>query len=362
MTSRRAVVVLALATAAAIAACAGSAVRERTRTVDTMIETARDHGAMRCAPVELAMAESHNDFAKQELSEGNYYPARHEAEVARTNAQAAIDRSPKDRCNPGAAPPAPTIGDADGDGILDNVDECPKVPEDKDGYQDEDGCPEDDNDGDGIADKIDNCPNEPEDKDGFEDTDGCPDNDNDGDGIADRIDQCPDQAEDKDGFEDDDGCPDCDDDQDGVPECPEALDKCPGEKGEPPDGCAPKYTMIVVTPTKIELKQTIYFDTRKAKIKKISYPLLDEVAQALTDRPTMEVSIEGHTDSQGSDKFNLKLSRDRAASVRNYLISKGVDGARMVTQGFGESVPIADNRTAAGRAENRRVEFLITHP
>ena len=339
--------------------CAGTAVRARTGTIDTMIATARDNGAMRCAPVELAMAESHNDFAKQELSEGNYYPAKREAEIARLNAQAAIDKSPRERCAPAAAPP-PGPGDIDGDGILDNVDDCPRVAEDKDGFQDQDGCPEDDNDADGIVDKIDNCPDDPEDRDGHDDADGCPDLDNDGDGIADKIDACPDQAEDKDGVEDDDGCPDCDDDKDGVLECPQALDKCPGESGPPPDGCAPKYTMIVVTENKIELKQTIYFDTRKATIKKISFPLLDEVALALTDRPTIEVSIEGHTDSQGTDKFNLKLSQNRANSVRNYLVSKGIDRARMVTLGFGETVPIADNRTAAGRAENRRVEFLIT--
>jgi OOP family OmpA-OmpF porin len=347
--------------AALIAACAGQAVRARTRTVDTMIATARDNGALRCAPIELAMAEAHNDFAKQELSEGNYYPARREAEIARTNAQAAIDKSPRARCNPdGKVEPPPGPGDADGDGILDDVDDCPKVPEDKDGFQDEDGCPEEDNDADGIVDRIDNCPLDPEDRDGFEDEDGCPDNDNDKDGLADRVDQCPDQAEDADGFEDDDGCPDCDDDGDGVLECPEALDKCPGEKGEPPDGCAPKYTMIVVTETKIELKQTIYFDTNKAIIKRVSFPLLDEVALALKDNPTIKVRIEGHTDSQGSDKFNLKLSNNRAASVRKYLIGKGVESTRMESKGFGESVPIADNRTADGRSQNRRVEFFIT--
>ena len=118
--------------------------------------------------------------------------------------------------------------------------------------------------------------------------------------------------------------------------------------------------MIVVTEDKIELKQTIYFDTNKAIIKKVSYPLLDEVAQAMRDRPTMEVSIEGHTDSQGKDARNLKLSRDRAASVKKFLVGRGIAAERMVTKGYGETVPIADNRTAAGRAENRRVEFLIT--
>lgn len=184
--------------------------------------------------------------------------------------------------------------------------------------------------------------------------------DRDGDGIKDDVDECPDSAEDIDGFQDEDGCPDCDDDGDGVLECPEALDKCPGEKGEPTDGCAKKYNLVVITENKIELKQTVFFDTRKATIKKVSFPLLNEVAQALADHPTLQVRIEGHTDSQGADKANLKLSQNRAASVRKYLIGKGVDGTRMVSEGFGERVPIADNRTSGGRAQNRRVEFVIT--
>jgi len=347
-----------------LAACAGSGLKERTKTIDELISTARDNGALRCAPVELAMAESHNDVAKQELSEGNFYPAQREIAIAEENARAAVERSPRHLCNPeNRKPDAPLPRDTDGDGLLDDVDECPRLPEDKDGFEDQDGCPEDDNDADGIADRIDDCPDDPEDRDSFEDSDGCPDLDNDKDGIADRVDQCPDDPEDKDGFEDDDGCPDCDDDRDGVSECPvgdaPALDKCPGVAGVPPDGCQ-KYTMIVVTEDKIELKQTVYFDTRKATIKRVSFPLLDEVAQALQDNPTIKVRIEGHTDSQGTDKFNLKLSNNRAASVRKYLIGKGVSGDRMTSQGFGEGVPIADNRTADGRAQNRRVEFFIT--
>ena len=357
---RRVIIVMI---AALVAACAGAKLRARTRTVDELISTARDSGALRCAPVELAMAESHNDFAKQELSEGNYFPAEREVGIAEVNARAAVEKSPKDLCNPNNVPVpepgAPPPKDTDGDGLFDDVDECPRQPEDKDGYEDQDGCPEDDNDADGIADKIDDCPMDPEDRDGFEDTDGCPDLDNDKDGIADRVDQCPDEPEDADGVEDDDGCPDCDDDKDGVAECPQPLDKCPGVAGVPPDGCQ-KYTMIVVTEDKIELKQTVYFDTRKATIKRVSFPLLDEVAQAMKDNPTIKVRIEGHTDSQGSERFNLKLSKNRAASVRKYLIGKGIEGARMDPQGFGEGVPIADNRTADGRAQNRRVEFYIT--
>ncbi|MEZ4368821.1 MAG: hypothetical protein R2939_21460 [Kofleriaceae bacterium] len=135
----------------------------------------------------------------------------------------------------------PNIGDRDGDGYKDDVDECPNEPEDFDEFEDADGCPEPDNDRDGILDDDDECPLDPEDKDGFEDEDGCPDgdiNDRDGDGILDDVDQCPDDPEDKDGFEDEDGCPDPDNDQDGIldvddlcPDDPEDMDEWEDEDG-----------------------------------------------------------------------------------------------------------------------------------
>ncbi|MEO8840554.1 MAG: OmpA family protein [Kofleriaceae bacterium] len=331
------------------AACAGSTVRTQTTATDGLIATARDHGAQKCAPIELAMAESHNDYAQHALDEGNYYDARHEAEVAETNAQSAIDKSPKDRCV--------GYGDKDGDGIKDNVDKCPNDPEDKDGFEDEDGCPDLDNDKDGIPDKTDKCPNDPEDKDGFQDEDGCPDLDNDGDGLSDKVDQCPNDPEDKDNFEDDDGCPDPDNDKDGFLD---KDDKCPNEPGVAPDGCPRKYSLVVVTEKKIELKQTVFFDFNKASIKSVSFALLNDVAQAMVDNPKIKVEIGGHTDSVGNDAFNLKLSQQRAESVRTYLIKRGIDSNRMVPKGYGENVPIADNRTEAGRSQNRRVEFLIT--
>jgi len=305
-----------------LAGCAGVSVRKTTGSTEALIATARANGAQRCAPVELAMAESHNDFANHALDEGNYHEARREAAIAATNAQAAFDKSPREKCTERPVVAGPR--DQDGDGILDDVDACPRVPEDKDGFEDEDGCPEDDNDKDGIADKIDACPNDPEDKDNFEDDDGCPDPDNDKDGI------------------------------------PDADDKCPNEPGVPPDGCPKKYNLVVVTEKKIELKQTVFFDTNRATIKRVSFPLLDDVAQAMLDNSTIKVDVEGHTDSQGKDAFNKKLSQKRAESVRKYLIGKGVAGDRMVPKGFGEDVPIADNRTADGRAQNRRVEFVIT--
>ena len=120
----------------------------------------------------------------------------------------------------------PGGADSDGDGIPDHRDACPYQAEDKDGFQDDDGCPDLDNDGDGIPDALDRCPNQAEDKDGFQDQDGCPDLDNDGDGIPDKDDKCPNEPEDKDGFEDQDGCPDWDNDKDGIPD---AKDKCPNE-------------------------------------------------------------------------------------------------------------------------------------
>jgi OmpA-OmpF porin, OOP family len=341
-----------------VVGCAGSTVRTQTGGTSTLIATARDNGAQRCAPVELAMAESHNDFAKHALDEGNYYEARREADVAETNAKQAIEKSPRDKCVDGT----PVIvkrgpGDKDGDGLKDDVDKCPNDPEDFDSFVDSDGCPDLDNDEDGLADKIDKCPLEPEDKDKFEDDDGCPELDNDKDGLADSTDKCPNDPEDKDNFEDDDGCPDNDNDKDGFAD---KDDKCPIEPGVAPDGCPKKYNLVVVTEKKIELKQTVFFDTNKATIKPVSFALLDDVANALRDNPKIKVEIQGHTDSQGNDAFNMKLSQSRAESVRTYLIKKNVSSDRMTPKGYGEDQPIADNRTNDGRAQNRRVEFVIT--
>jgi hypothetical protein len=126
----------------------------------------------------------------------------------------------------------PERADDDGDGILNSTDSCPAEPEDKDGFEDEDGCPDDDNDEDGFPDAEDPCPNEAEDQDGYKDGDGCPDRDNDGDGVSDGFDSCPNKPEDKDGDRDDDGCPDADTDRDGIPD---AEDECP-KRAEDTDG------------------------------------------------------------------------------------------------------------------------------
>jgi len=342
-----------LVTAAAVAAgggCAGMQMQQDVHQVRQIAKEARDNGAYRCAPKQLALAETHVEFADTELSEGDYFRAREHLQIADDNAREAYRLSPRNRC----VGPA----DRDGDGITDDRDKCPDQPEDKDGFEDEDGCPDPDNDRDGIADAKDKCPNEPEDKDGFEDEDGCPDPDNDKDGIADTKDKCPNEPEDKDGFEDEDGCPDPDNDKDGVLD---AADKCPLEPG-PPDnaGCPKKFEHIVVTDEKIELKQKIFFETDKAVIMPRSFGLLDEIGTVLRSRPTMRVRIEGHTDARGTAAHNLKLSQARADSVRQYLIGLGIDGVRMESHGFGPSQPIETNKTAAGRERNRRVEFFIT--
>jgi outer membrane protein OmpA-like peptidoglycan-associated protein len=251
--------------------------------------------------------------------------------------------------------------DNDADGILDATDKCPDQAEDKDGDRDDDGCPDLDDDADGIQNENDKCPAEAEDKDAFQDEDGCPDPDNDADGILDAADKCPGEAEDKDGFEDDDGCPEADNDGDGIPD---ATDKCPTEAEDKDgdaddDGCPDLYQTIVVREDRIELKQTILFANGRDKILPPSFPLLNEVAQALKDNPAVSVSIEGHTDDKGDAKRNLRLSQRRADAVRKYLIEQGIAAERLEAKGFGEERPLQDNKTEEGRAANRRVEFNI---
>ncbi len=251
--------------------------------------------------------------------------------------------------------------DNDRDGVPDAKDSCPDEEEDRDGVEDEDGCPDDDNDGDGVPDWTDACPSEPEDRDGVQDEDGCPDLDNDQDGVPDTSDKCALQAEDRDTFEDEDGCPDLDNDNDRIAD---TADQCPMQAEDydgdtDTDGCPDLYKTIVVLNDRIELKQTIFFATAKDRILPKSFPLLNEVALALRDNPGFNVSIEGHTDSQGQGGVNQKLSQRRAESVRRYLIEQGISADRLQAIGYGEDRPIEDNRTAAGRTANRRVEFRI---
>ena len=271
----------------------------------------------------------------------------------------------------------PTDGprDRDEDGILDDVDACPDVPEDIDQFEDLDGCPDPDNDQDGILDVDDACPMDPEDFDSFQDTDGCPDPDNDGDEVLDVDDRCPMEPEDQDGFEDADGCPDPDNDQDGVLDtrdaCPlepetmnsfEDTDGCPDELPEAPPAVEEppaEPRRAVMKDCKIEIRDKVYFKTAKARILKISYPLLDDVAQVMLEADSIErIEIQGHTDDRGSASYNKKLSDKRAAAVLNYLVMRGVPQELLTSRGYGEDAPVASNDSDEGRQKNRRVTFV----
>jgi OOP family OmpA-OmpF porin len=385
---------LVLAALLCLTGCrSGPQLRAVAAVVKEDIERARRSNAMRCAPRELATAEAHLDFTLGELEQGSAGRAAEHLDVAEVAAKRAVAASrdcaprqvvvkepPKvvvkleatdgdgdgvldvdDRCPAVAGPPenkgcpveAPK--DVDGDGVFEPADACPTQPEDLDGYQDADGCPELDNDGDGILDQADKCPNEA----GPLPSLGCPVTDKDEDGLADDVDQCVNEPEDKDGFRDEDGCPDLDNDADGVPD---DRDECPLKPG-PSDnkGCPRQYSLVVVTQEKIEIKKQIRFATGSAQIVGAdSAKILDEVAQALADSPQIKrLRVEGHTDSVGDDSKNLKLSAARATAVLGALTKRGVAAARLEAAGFGETRPLASNATAAGRAENRRTEFNI---
>jgi outer membrane protein OmpA-like peptidoglycan-associated protein len=256
---------------------------------------------------------------------------------------------------------APVDGDADRDGILDSQDACPRVAEDRDGFEDDDGCPEADNDKDGIVDASDGCPLEPEDTDDFEDQNGCPEPDNDGDGLLDADDNCPLEAEDKDGFEDQDGCPDPDNDKDGILDpkdaCPLDAETKDGKDDE--DGC-PDLIRVDREEGRIQILDKIHFATNSDRILERSFALLEEMAKSLVAHPELgAIAIEGHTDSKGSNEANRKLSQRRADSVLKFLVERGVPSARLSAIGHGEEQPIENNTTEAGRAENRRVEFKL---
>lgn len=251
----------------------------------------------------------------------------------------------------------PSNRDSDRDHVPDGLDKCKNDPEDLDGFQDKDGCPELDNDADGREDGIDKCPNDPEDDDGFMDNDGCPEADNDKDGVNDADDQCPTEV----GSPDMAGCPNRDTDGDGIGD---DLDRCPydaedvdGDQDE--DGC-PDEGRVVVEKGFIRINDVIYFDFNKVSIQERSNSLIDEIAKVIIANPQLlRIRIEGHTDDVGSDIANLKLSQGRAESVKAALAARGVDPSRLDAAGFGEMRPKVANDTEDHRAENRRVEFII---
>jgi len=258
--------------------------------------------------------------------------------------------------------------DTDGDGVMDAADKCPAVGEDHDGFEDEDGCPDEDNDGDAIVDSDDKCPMEKEVYNNFEDEDGCPDEggqgDPDGDGVSDADDRCPNAAEDMDGFEDEDGCPDEDNDRDAIAD---NADECPMEKEtyngfEDSDGCPDEAPRVYIDEGKsqIVITEKILFELNKAVIAEASFDLMNEIAKLMVDHPELtHVRVEGHTDTQGAELYNLKLSQSRAQSVVDYLVKAGANKESLDPAGFGESRPLDKGETEEAHSKNRRVEFLI---
>ena len=299
--------------------------------------------------------------------------------------------------------------DSDGDGIIDSLDDCPVNPglvenngcpdSDSDGVLDKnDGCPNEagtlngcpDSDGDGVADKDDRCPNAAGTLNGCPDSDGdgivdsndncpnvagtlrgCPDSD--GDGVADKDDDCPNVAgdaangcasdSDGDGVNDDrDACPNVAGDVNGCPDSDgdgvvDKDDKCPNIGGVVgPDGCA---RTVPASATEVFRRAIsgINFNSGSNVITSESYAILDEVVSVMNQYPQLNVSIEGHTDSQGNDQKNLDLSSRRAQAVQSFLMEKGISASRLRSVGYGETTPIATNDTSAGRAQNRRVEL-----
>ncbi|MBN1756172.1 OmpA family protein [bacterium] len=260
----------------------------------------------------------------------------------------------------GQRQPKPLV-DSDNDGINDDQDKCPFLAEDFDGFEDDDGCPDNDNDGDGIPDNVDKCPNKAETFNNYLDDDGCPDSesDRDGDGISDTEDDCPTEREDIDGFEDEDGCPDPDNDRDNIPD---GSDKCPNEPEtyndfEDDDGCPDEKPEIVFDREAPIVLEGVNFATGSANLTEDSKIILNKVVETLNSYPEMKLEISGHTDNVGSRTSNRTLSLRRAESVRNFLVNQGIEGDRLTTVGYGPDRPLESNNNAEGRAKNRRIEF-----
>jgi OOP family OmpA-OmpF porin len=248
---------------------------------------------------------------------------------------------------PGYKPPAqsgPDLSllpppDADNDGIEDSVDQCPTIP----GTAQFNGCP--DSDGDGISDKDDQCPLVA----GLAQFNGCPDTD--GDGIPDNKDKCPYVK----GTADREGCPVPDKDNDGFAD---DVDRCPDVYSTTNQGC-PEIRREVIMQVEKAAK-AIFFETGKATLKPISNKSLDAVVAILKAEPSLYADIEGHTDNvQPKTYTNMDLSQRRAEAVRDYFSSHGISADRMTATGFGETQPIADNGSAAGKAQNRRTVIKL---
>jgi len=258
--------------------------------------------------------------------------------------------------------------DADADGVADENDNCLTLPEDLDGFQDTDGCPDPDNDEDGFLDDRDECPSEAEDFDSFKDGDGCPDWDNDGDGVLDNDDRCRNEAEDVDEYQDDDGCPDLDNDKDGILD---TEDTCPFERESPngyedEDGC-PDYEGIVQDDTHIQLDGAVRFDEDSHVLLPGSHKILRAAARYIIDRPGIKrVRVDIHTSKRGnadrvaSDSKLVEAAVIRGQNVLEFMVIEGVQPRRLIVRAVGGAEPAADTTDKANVSLNERVRLYVT--
>jgi uncharacterized repeat protein (TIGR01451 family) len=259
---------------------------------------------------------------------------------------------------PRPPPPPPPRVDSDEDGMPDDQDTCATEPEDMDGFQDEDGCPDPDNDQDGILDGQDKCPTQAEVVNGIKDQDGCPDQapppDTDGDGLRDPKDTCPTEPEDKDGFQDTDGCAEPDNDQDGILD---AQDQCPAQPEvingvKDRDGCPDAgRAKVRLEGSRLLLLDKVQFASNKDVIQPRSFNLLEQVAAVLRANPRLQkVRVESHMFIKGGRGRNADLAQRRADNVRAFLIREGVAPERLEAVGY---------PTAKGRKSQDRIEFNV---
>ena len=228
--------------------------------------------------------------------------------------------------------PAPV--DSDGDGVVDGKDKCPGTPAGR--KVNADGC-ELDSDGDGVVDGSDKCPSTPAGR--KVNKDGC-ELDSDGDGVVDGSDNCPGTPAGR--KVNAEGC-ELDSDGDGIVD---GADKCPTVYAKTADGCPPPLVL-----------EGVEFDNDKATLRQESFAILDKTAASMQHWADAKIEVGGHTDSVGTDDYNMALSQRRAETVRDYLISKGIAADRLTAKGYGETKPVADNATEEGRFKNRRVEL-----
>lgn len=251
-----------------------------------------------------------------------------EAPPPRPAPTAVVARSQPTAPPPVAAPP-PRLTDSDNDGIADREDACPSQPKGATPDPQRTGCPDGDDDKDGVPNGVDQCRQRPFGANPDPVAMGCPLADRDHDTVPDLYDRCPEKP--------------------GAPDAEAAKNGCPG--------------LVQIVQGEIKISKPVLFAPGKDVISKASFAVLKAVAGALKASPGIKkVSIEGHTEGQGDPDQNLQLSQSRAESVRRWLAENGIEGTRLEAKGFGDSRPVATNKTAKGRAENQRVELVILDP